>query len=488
MAETVGALIFASIEAAGVAGAASLGTTAIVGTLTVNAVVGAAVLTAATIGLQYALNNPQVPKPENGAQVLRQAVPPRQRGYWINRLGGAYMFYEADSPPSRSYDVIAFHSGPVETLLSLYLGDDVVTTTPSVLTGGAGSVDALSDGSYGGNVAIQTRLGGLTPAPMTSMPANWDSAHVGNGIAYASVICTAPGNPEDFTKKFPRGRPDLSVVARCAPVFDPRDGAQSRSNRSTWLASPNPVLQLMDYITEADGGMGEEFDVLFPPDVLAQWMVEAELCDNDVGGRLRYKSAGFYQFDNSPENVVNKILATCDGWMVENGDGSLALTVGVYRDPVEPPLTSDHILGWSWRRGQADEESVNQLDVTYTNPDLAYTTDQIDSVRDEAAIARAGIVRAKPLDLSWVQDADQAATLAGRALLRLNSAMAGTFVTTLYGLRYLGQRWVRVQLPAVRGLEDCVVEIQDRGAIDLVNGRVTFSWNLVDPDALLALQ
>ncbi len=56
------------------------------------------------------------------------------------------------------------------------------------------------------------------------------------------------------------------------------------------------------------------------------------------------------------------------------------------------------------------------------------------------------------------------------------------------GMRHLGRRWVKVQFPIIRGLEDCVVEIQDKAQVDLLAGQVTFNWNLIDPAALSALQ
>lgn len=491
MAETIGALIFASIEAAGATGAAALGSTAIVGTLTVNAVVGAAALTAASIGLQYLLNNPQVPKPESGAQSIKQSVPIRQRGYWINRLGGYYMLYIAAGGDSQ--DVLAFHSGRIEEALQLYIHDTAVALATGSLADGAYATVSPPTGIYYQNVSLQVFYGTDTQTVYgtvintTTTSGTVTSAFQGKGTAAIALGCGLATDPEQFTKIYPQGLPLPSVVAKCAPIFDPRDITQSRADRSTWKASPNPVLQLMDYLTEADGGVGEDFDVLFPPATLALWMVEADYCDELVGGRPRYESAGFYQFDNSPENVINRILASMDGWLCEGGDGSLILVAGVYRVPTDPALTAEHILGWTWQKGQADEDTVNQLDVTFTDPSMGYVTNQIDSVRDDAAISAAGIVRAKQLDLTWVQNPDQAAVLAERALLRVNPAMSGTLVTTLYGLRYLGKRWVNLQLPVVKGIEDCIIEIQDRGKVDLLNGRVTFTWNLVDPVALAAL-
>lgn len=497
MAETIGFLIIdAIVGSASVTGIGTAAFTIEVGALTISAattatIVGSVAITAAAIGLQYALNNPNVPKPENGAQPLKQSIAPRVRGYWINRLSGTYMLFIAAGGDSQ--DVLAFHSGRIEEALQLYLHDNAVSTSSGLAHGNYTTVVSPFGIAFQ-NVSLQVFYGTDTQnssdiaVNSSTTSGIWTTDYAGKGIACICLLCGHASDPSEFTKIYPQGLPLPSVVAKCSPIWDPRDVTQSASDPSTWKASPNPVLQLIDYLTEPDGGMGEDCDIILPPDALAQWMAEADLCDATVGGRARYQSAGFYQFDNSPESVINKILATCDGWFAESGDGSLVLTIGYYREPTDPPLTADHILGFTVKKGQADEETINQLDVTYTSPDAGYVTEQVESsVRDESAISASGVVRAKPLDLSWVQNYDQALTLGNRALLRVNPAISGTFVTTLYGMRYLGKRWIKVQFPTVAGLEDCVVEIQDKGEVDLLGGKVTLNWNLVDPVALTAL-
>jgi hypothetical protein len=77
--------------------------------VSVATIVGSAAILGATIGLQYALNNPNVPTAENGAVPIKQAIPPRIRGYWINRLAGYYVLFLAAG--GNSQDMLAFHSG-----------------------------------------------------------------------------------------------------------------------------------------------------------------------------------------------------------------------------------------------------------------------------------------------------------------------------------------------------------------------------------------
>ena len=486
MPETIGVFILSATgigEVAGIAGLGTLAGTTVAG-VGIATIVGSATILGVSIGLQYALNNPEVPRPENGAIPIKQAIPVRQRGYWINRISGPYMLFLAGGGDSQ--DVLALHHGRIEAITQVYMHDTAVSVVPAVSHGTVVTVQQVGGNQFRDGAVRCEFYFGLSSQPwaqllQTYIPATWTNSFRGHGIAYGVVYCSQIGDPSEFTKVYPQGVPLLSVIARCSPVWDPRDPAQDRFDDTTWVASPNPVLQLIDYLTRSDGGMGEDLDDILPPDALAQWMEEADLCDG------RYSCAGMYKFDNSPENVIAKILASCDGWMAEAGDGSLALTVGVYRPPLDDPITAKHILGWSVKDGIADEELINQLDVTFTNPALGYVSDQLDPVQDEDSISAIGYVRSKPLDLSWVQDASQANFLGQRALLRVNPAKTGTLVTDLVGLNYLGKRWIPMQFPEVPGLEDVVIEVQDRAEVDLLKGRVTFIWSLIDSEALSAL-
>lgn len=474
---TDAAVAFAEGSFLGISGATAIGTAAIIG---------------ATIGLQYALGRPDLPKPENGSQALKQSIPPRIMGYGRNRLAGYYMLFEAVGSVAQSYDVMAFHSGRIGAVRGLYLHDDRITTSSDLTLGGVSNVNAL-DGKYG-PVAIEIKLGAASQTVSTILSTDglispiWDSSHKGNGIAYAVLSCGGIGDPSEFSNVYPHNLPLLSVVADCAPVWDPRDGAQSRLNPATWLVSTNPVLQLIDYLTRADGGMGLDYDIVIAPNITL-WMAEANLCDEPVatasGTEPRYSSNGWFLFDNGPSDIVGGILATCDGWLAESGDGSLSLVVGVYRIPFDAPLTEKHIFGFALNYGQADEQTVNELDISFTDPAQNYVTVQTEPWRDEDAIALAGVVRPQALELKWVQSNSQARRLADRASQRLNPLMTGSFTTSLAGLRFLGRRWVPLQYPFVSGLQNCVVEIQN-AEVDLKRGRIVWQFIRISPDKIEA--
>lgn len=501
MPETVGAFL---LSAAGVAditgiGAFSIGGATFAGA-SLSAIVGSTALTVASIGvsigLQYALR-PGLPKPEDGAQAIKQAIPPRIRGYGTNRLAGYYMLYEAGGPaPASSYDVIAFHSGRISQVAGLLFNDDVVTPNVAIPFGGIATIlGTYSDERYSHNaISIDLKIGNpgqVASTLLTSDPlinAVWTSQFVGNGIAYCAMVCNGSTDPSLYSRVYPRGKPELSVIAQCSPCWDPRDPAQHLNDESTWVVSFNPVVQLIDYLTRVDGGMGLDYDTVIAPNITT-WIAEANLCDAPVatviGSEQRYASSGWFQFDNKPEDIIGGILATCDGWLAESGDGALSITVGVYRAPTDAPITEKHIFGFALNYGQADESIVNQLEISFTDPASKYVSVQTEPWRDEDSISLTGIVRSQSLDLKWVQSNSQARRLADRAMQRLNPLMTGSFTTSLYGLRHLGKRWVPVQYPFVSGLQDCVVEIQN-AEVDLLAGRITWDFIRISPSTIEA--
>jgi hypothetical protein len=131
MAETVGALILMTFSIAGAARRRRRPrrSRSPAPAVTFSTVVGTAAIIGASIGLQYALAaHPDVPKPENGSQPIKQAIPPRIMGYGTNRLAGYYMLFEiGPNTVANSFDVMAFHSGRIGAIRGLFLHDDAIT-------------------------------------------------------------------------------------------------------------------------------------------------------------------------------------------------------------------------------------------------------------------------------------------------------------------------------------------------------------------------
>jgi hypothetical protein len=478
MPQAIGAAILTAIAVADVV---------VIASVTLSTIVGYAVITGVMIGLQFLLPKPEMPKQEDGSQAIRQSIPPRNGAYGRVRLAGAYMLYEVNE--GTSYDVLAVVSGKIGGFVGYYLHEDSVELDEN------GIVQEFEDERYGDDlIQIKTRIGEPVETAYTELtevlPAEiWNEDYRGDGIASVMLRCHSP-QTEDIQKRYPQGLPEPSFVLDGYPIWDPRatSPVQSRDDPDTWQVSTNPVLQLIDYLTHPDHGMGLDYHAIIEP-VLDQLMEEADLCDELVPRKLgmepRYESAGWFTFDTKPESVIGAILATCDGWMAENGDGTLSLFVGAYRAPTDArhTLTAKHILAFDFSFGVADEERVNEIAISFTSPEHRFKDTQLEPWRDEDDISESGIIRSRGLVLGWVQSHPQARRLAKRAMARFQAAIQGNFTTDLCGIAIMGRRWVRVQYPYISGMEDVVVEIQ-RADVDLMEGRVTFEFATIDPDTI----
>jgi len=453
-------------------------------TIALSTVVGTLAISGALLAYTL-LTKPSLPKPDDGAVPLRQAIPPRTGAYGIVRVSGDYMCYEIAN--GVSHDILAQVDGSVGATLAYYLHDDLVTITAG------GVVNVGADGRYGGgNVMIKTRDGASVETPFSevvaALPSVWTNDHRGDGISQLYLQCKSV-KQADFSKFFPNGLPQPSRVIRGYPTFDPRMAGQSHANPATWAEnSTNPVLQLMDYWTHPRHGLGHSYNETIAPRI-AEWIVEANLCDNLVprvgGNEKRYQSSGQYKFDNDPAEVINAILSTMDGWMVECGDGTVRLRVGYYRAPTVT-LTTHHVIGYDIPYGSEDENIINEVTISFTSPAHKYREVSTLSWRDEANIAEVGKTRSHRMALTWVTSNSQARRLAKLTVQRLCPILRGTIVTTLFGIAALEERWIRIQDPRVPGLEDAVVEVQ-RIEVDVIgSGQVTIDWIKIDPTTIYA--
>jgi len=435
------------------------------------------------VGLAIA-TAPDIPHPERGKQNFKQSVAPRRRGYGLDvRIAGIYALYHAEK--GVAYLSTACHHGRIQAVNAYYMHDDLVTLHT---VGGKTYVDGEEEGLYGNEkIMVRARLGedtGTAWSEFTSrIPTIWTSTHRGDRIAGLDVMVKRAKDSLQ-AEIFPNGLVEPSFAGALSPVWDWRDVGQDEGDDSTWEATNNPVVNLRDFICGAtdDGCMGEDYDRRIAPS-LSYWTAAADDCDDTIakvgGTEAKYECGGFYDFDNHPADVMGEMLRSFDGWMAEAGDGSLIVRSGVYYTPTIT-FDDDHVIDYSLRRFLPDEEAVNELIIKYVDPASAHTLVETDPWRDEADVANRGVVRTEPLEMRWVQRKTQARRLAKRHMSRAQ-AQRGTFVTNLYGLRGLGERYVGLNISEIAALTNIVVEVV-KVEIDLAARRLTWTWIEADPN------
>jgi hypothetical protein len=429
--------------AAGVTGSITIGTA----TISFASILSAVATTALAVGVQM-LMAPKPPKPESGKVPKTQGVPNRSWVVGRTRLAGAYMLWEASGKFLYSVQAIAGHR--IHAVNRYWLHDDEVEID------GSGTTTNDNNGRYGNNVRIFSRLGLATETAYAPLVADlaasgvWTNNHRGDGQASVAMIAEST-EAKNQQKRFPFGAPSLSVEVDGALCWDFRDPAQDPNNPATWTWTQNSALILAWHQCFNEFGERRDYRKAILP-VIDMWKEEADICDEDVplaggGTEKRYECNGFDTTENGPKVGTNAILATCDGWMCERGDGALLLTVGKFRESRVETLTDADIIGHQIQYDVLFEDECNRLVPKFTYPETAYSTCDTDFFEDTAAQLEAGRVLAQEGDYGWCHQWRQARRLGKRDWLRFLQKVKGSIDVRSSGLNSVYSRWVRLSTP-----------------------------------------
>lgn len=421
---------------------------------TVSAFLGSAatalVTTAATIGLQMLLA-PKPPKPEDGKIPKTQSVPHRWWGVGRVRVAGAYMLWESRDNMLYAVQAIAGHR--IQSVNRYWLHDDEVTLDETGTT-------IINGSRYRNKVKIFYRLGLVPETPYEAIvdafadeaPGSqaWTNDHRGDGQASLGMTVKA-ANQNNQAKNFPYGPPSLSVEADMALCWDFRDPAQDPEDPDTWEWTRNSALILAWHQCFNPFGHKRDYTRALVP-VLDMWKEEADICDEDVplnggGTEKRYECNGFDTTENDPKVGTNAILATCDGWICERGDGALLFICGKFREKYVATITDADIVGHQIQYDVLFEDEINRLVPKFTYPAIDYATSDTDFFEDPDAILLAGRVLAQDGVYQWCHQWRQARRLGLRDWRRLKEKVSGALDLRLSAINAVFTRWVRLQTP-----------------------------------------
>lgn len=431
------------------------------------------------------------PDPESVKGSLKQPIPPRIRGYGRRRMGGAYMLWEAKE--NYAYDVLAIHHGRIEAIEQVWIHDQVA----SFVGGGAsGWVEGSPD--YGGGnddlIHIETRLGLATETAYSAIVAAlggagiWTSSHRLDGIVSLGADYHH-AKKENLTEDFPNGPPTFGITGRLSPVWDPRDGDQDPGDPNApydpdwgWTASSNLALQILDFCRRVDG-MAMDYATEIAP-ALEHWKGEADICDEAVplkagGTEPRYWGSGYYALPGEPQEMLNQMLAACDGRLLRDEYGVWRLWVGKVREPTVH-LTDEDVADYDVTADAAAFDVVNELVPAYVSEAHKWTMVEAPPWTDAGDAELRGRVLTQPFPLPHVNSRTLSRRLAKRESRRLLTPVRGALVGHLSAARALGQRWIRIDVPDL-DMEGVLVELESGGRTSFARAAVDLPFFVVDP-------
>lgn len=205
----------------------------------------------------------------------------------------------------------------------------------------------------------------------------WSTAMVGPGTVYA--VCRWQYNRELFN-----GLPAARFECLGIPLYDPRadssvggSGAQRWATPSTWTQTVNPAVMIYNILRGIRlpdgtiwGGEAAAEDLPF-----ANWVAAMNECDVAVpalggGSEVQYRAGMEVSIDTPPADVIEELLKTCAGQIVEFG-GAWKIRCGAPGIAILN-ITDDDVIATSaedYEPFPGLSDTFNGITATYPEPE-----------------------------------------------------------------------------------------------------------------------
>jgi pyruvate/2-oxoglutarate dehydrogenase complex dihydrolipoamide acyltransferase (E2) component len=259
-------------------------------------------------------------------QMVRSSNEPRRGIYGKAMVSGPLMFIgETGDDREWLYLILAVCGHRTDGCELIKLDDEVCWHEGSGLTA-----------KYSNHVRLKYYDGTQTTADseMVSKFTDWTSAHVGHGISYLRI---AIKNDQEV---FSSGIPNIKMLVRGKPVFDPRDSQQLMNDPDTWKYTDNWALCCLDY-TRLESGVGATEKEIIMDSFIAAANLSDEFVEYQAGDfEKRYTMNGTWVADQTPQTIMEALLTAGAGKLVFT-HGAYSLLGGAYYGPAEITLDDD---------------------------------------------------------------------------------------------------------------------------------------------------
>jgi len=240
---------------------------------------------------------PDMGKNLGGRSVLvREPDVSRKIIYGQARVGGSVVYLVSTGPDNEYLHLVVAVAGhEIESFERMYFNDIVVWNADT------GFVD-----DYGEYVLFNRYLGNQTTVDpvLDAASAQWTSAHVLNGVAYAMIRLKYDVN------QFAQGLPNISFVIKGKKVHNPI------TDVTEW--TENPALCVYDYLLDTRYGLGENASSVN----LGALASAVNLCDQLVAesnNEKRYTLNGVVDSATTRKDNIETMLSAMAGTLVYSG-------------------------------------------------------------------------------------------------------------------------------------------------------------------------
>lgn len=375
--------------------------------------VGSVVIGGAILGLNYALAKTvpdQTPlagtdtpaninTPESRGSV-RQGAAPQRRVYGRLKVGGAWTFYDDNTPPYQ-YLQLAIARGRISAVRSLTINKQTIVfdgvpfdsiINPIRVDGQ--DFNGFLKASFRQGLSTQTKDALLeTYFPVNGSEIVFDNAtgtKVVNlpssfrqqGIATATFQANFGTSQADYESRWGRvPYIDPLIEIDGHPVFDPRDPFQDIDDESTYKftynghdSGRNPSLIQANWLTQEFGGRLRTDQIRLDELADAADFDDDIVVDRDGEPRIRHQADGVVLMNDNPRQVTEALLTANRAWIV-NSRGRVGWVPARPIDPIVTITERDLRGGFDFQDSAAKRDMFNRVRTRFTPPEKDYVED-----------------------------------------------------------------------------------------------------------------
>ena len=251
--------------------------------------------------------------------------------------------------------ILCLCEGEIDSIPKVFLNDKDIDTIPE----------------YNALVRVDKHTGEESQTVNTnalSEITKWDSSMTANGLAYIHMRLT-------FDRDVFTSIPKFTALVKGKKVYDPRDNTQAQNNPNSYKWSDNPVLCILDYLTNTVYGRGISYDLID----IDSFKDEADYCDetfeykdsnNQIVEQKRYTCNGVINPDDKALDNIKKLCSSCRAVIIPPAE---KYVIAIDRPAVASfTFNEDNIVGRVVLSGGSLREKKNQARVRFFDKNNNY--------------------------------------------------------------------------------------------------------------------
>lgn len=300
----------------------------------------------------------------NGARSVpvRQPLPPRRFVYGRARIGGAIFWLENSNP--HLYTGVALSDGVIDAVEAVYVGATAVPLD--------GSGNAVAGTAYAGKFSAEIALGLSTQAAsaqlLAAFPTMVDSNFSQRGVARIVYKMDWGADAQEHNVLWGNSVSPTAVM-RGMKVFDPRDGAQSSSDPSTWTYSDNPALCFAHAVSNMWLSPVAHANIDYTTVATAANDCDATVLYAGVNEKI-FTFAGVFESGKDTASQLTEMLGSFGG-TVAYANGKLSLYTDKARASVWTVTDADVVDFGEYTHGPQWRDTPNATKASYYDADGA---------------------------------------------------------------------------------------------------------------------